>query len=71
MCLLRGSFALSRIVVHKKIMNCRAYAGFIELEKQLVRARRAPKIILFWDAWIIRTVRGCYRITTCDLLIRR
>ena len=70
MCLLRGSRALSRIVVRKKILNCRAYAGFIEQEKQFVRARRAPKLIFFWDAWIIRAVRNCYR-TTCDLLIRR
>ncbi len=33
MCLLRGSCALSRIVVRKKILNCRAYAGFIEQVK--------------------------------------
>ena len=70
MCLLRGSCALSRIVVRKKILNCRAYAGFIEHVKQFVRTRRAPKIIYFWDAWIIRTVRNGYR-TTCHLLIRR
>src|SRR6202051_5066614 len=70
MCLPRGTCALSRIVVRKKILNCRAYTGFIEQVKQFVRARRAPKIILFWDAWIIRTVRNCYR-TTGDLLIRR
>ena len=70
LCLLRRSCALSRIVVRKKILNCRAYAGFIEHVKQFVRARRAPKIILFWDAWIIRTVRNCCR-TTGDLLIRR
>ena len=68
--LLRGSRASSRIVVCKKILNCRAYADFIEQVKQFVRARRAPKIILAWDAWIIRTVCNCYR-TTCDLLIRR
>ena len=59
MCLLRGSRALSRIVVRKKILNCRAYAGFIEQVKQFVRARRAPKIILFWDARVIRTARNC------------
>jgi hypothetical protein len=70
MCLLRGSCALSRIVVRKKILNCRAYASFIEQVKQFVRARRAPKIIFFWDAWIIRTVRNCCR-TTCNLLLRR
>jgi hypothetical protein len=70
MCLLRGSRDLSRIVVRKKILNCRAYAGFIEHEEQFVRSRRAPKIIYFWDARIIRTVRDCYR-TACDLFIRR
>jgi hypothetical protein len=69
MCLLRGSRALSRIVVRKKILNCRAYAGFIEQVEQFVRARRAPKIILPRVAWIIRTVRhGCR--ATGDLLIR-
>src|SRR5260221_10425609 len=69
MCLLRGSCALSRIVLRKKILNCRAYTGSIERVKQFVRARRAPKIIFFWDTWIIRAVRN-YR-TTRDLLIRR
>ena len=70
MYLRRGLYALSRIVVRKKILHCRAYAGFIEQVKQFVRARRAPKIILLWDAWVIRAVRNCYR-TACDLLIRR
>jgi hypothetical protein len=70
MCLLRRSCALSRIVVRKKILNYRAYAGFIEHVKQFVRARRAPKIIFFWDARIIWTVRNGHR-TACDLLIRR
>ena len=68
--LLRGMCALSLIVVRKKILNYRAHAGFIELEKQFVRAWCAPKIILFWDAWVIRAVCNCHRIT-CDLLIRR
>ncbi len=70
LCLLRGSRALSRIVMRKKLLNYRAYAGSIEKEKQFVRARRTPKIILFWDARIIRTVRSRYR-TTGNLLIRR
>src|ERR1700722_1760779 len=69
-CLLHGSCLLSRMVVRKEILNYRAYAGFIEHEKQFVRARRAPKIIDFRDAGIIRTVRNGCR-TTGDLLIRR
>ena len=68
--LLRGTYALGRIVVRKKLLDCRAYSGSIEQVKQFVRARRAPKIVFLWDAWIIRAVRNCYR-TACDLLIRR
>jgi len=59
MCVLRGSCALHRIVVRKEILNYPAYAGFIEHVKQFVRARRAPKIVYFRDAWIIRAVLNC------------
>jgi glutamine---fructose-6-phosphate transaminase (isomerizing) len=44
--------------LRKKLLNYRAYTGFIEQVKQFVRARRAPKIILFRDARIIRAVRN-------------
>ncbi len=44
--LLRGSCALSHIVVRKKLLNCRVYASFIEQVKQFVGARRTPKIII-------------------------
>ena len=56
--------------MRKKILNDRTYADFIEQVKQFVRTRRTPKIILFWNAWVIRTVRNRSR-TTCDLLVWR
>src|SRR5580658_10043523 len=59
-CLLRGSCALSRIVLRKKSLNYRACAGFVEHVKQFVCARRAAKIVIFRHAWMIGTARDRY-----------